>query len=808
MASTSSSSSAITRLALEPQPPTSQWPASAGAASSSSSNASGSKGPLSERLHRLWTERGDFSKFSLDDLDDLSQQDTLSKRVKQDDDSSLQADIDWGYEGGERQYLAEFNQLISQSDPHSKGKGKEQSSEYTIDTSAMTMEEFLRLKEEMIARLAMAQQSLYSSQALVALLVASNRSKSNLSESVTRNPSLAPSRAESPSLATASSSDKDKRHPVGSVAAVEAEFGLDPYSIALASIEPQRNHSGKEEQVEFANDAERDEYNHRLRSSLFEKKRSVTSAISILRKGAQRLDDLVTHQRGEEDLTSASASPGQQRWKSLREAQRDGWKLTPGRPGTNANANVRSDEGEQDAWIGYGVPESRPLYRKTCLAYFSSSSDKIVFAARRNKRLQLSCIVNGHTVVSPLSRLKQAQEECTSTGSSPSLQLKEAQEEVVDAHNYTSDRSPSSQLKEAQEEVADAHNYTSDRSPSSQLKEAQEEVADAELFDDIVHQARVLDSMGLLDCQLDTTTGMVVLHLSSELQLEFKLQSTQSTQSTQEDNVESSSGQERVESGVESSGRVGPGVESSGRVGPGVESSGRVEPEDNLESASDQSTSAYASLLLSLARLSMIKRYTQRANADRSSRIEAYESRRNKKKKPQPTDLTDSIPGTPTSARKKITTTTQATTTTASSQDAWKSAPFLMPCISLIHYFTFVDSIKSIVASYTSFSNNTTYTLSGTTSLTSPNKWLNNLLSSSTSEEVSNAIKALSGTGSISVKDKVVLKLYMRYPSQLTVHLPTRQAVNGEKGIRLEDVDIGTLREILGEELKLDMKEK
>lgn len=119
----------IQPLVLHLEPPPS-------APSGSRLPASPREAPLSERLLRLWTERGDFSKFSLDQLNDESNEAATDKEGKASDALT----IGWGPDGEEA-----YGKLATEQDH--KGKAKE------IDTSPMTMEEFVLLKEDIMGRL-------------------------------------------------------------------------------------------------------------------------------------------------------------------------------------------------------------------------------------------------------------------------------------------------------------------------------------------------------------------------------------------------------------------------------------------------------------------------------------------------------------------------------------------------------------------------------------------------------------------------------------------------------------------------------
>lgn len=611
--------SSTLHLALEPP--------KAGSSSSSSTSihtSASTRPPLSERLHRFWTERGDFSKFSLqdlaqqnDDTHDDADHGSSSKKSKQGE-----VVIDWGLDGGEKQYVEEINQLLLQGKANTNDGATPQD---TINTEPLTIEEFVQLKEEMMGRLHVAQQSLYSSQALVALLVAANRSKpaaetAAATTAATRNVSLAPSavpspsRAESPAAGSSTSGapSVEKRHPPGSVAAVEAEFGLDPHSIALTSIErtevtrraqdqqqpdDSKTNAVTADQLDFANDAERKEYTSRLQSSLAQKRRDVSSAISILRRGATQL----------RNDTGASTKTAR-----LLTAQRDGWGLTPGRPGQSVFAPTsvkhRSDEGEQDAWIGYAVPESRAVYRRTALAYFSDQAaddDGLVFHARRNKRLKVTCVIAGQT------------------------------------------QSTQSGTQSTQE--------SSSSSSSTRLKAAQEELLDAELFDELAVEARSLSSLGLVDTQHDENGAVTIgLAHSQAVEIKFEMVGTQVSTTDTDANAEAS-----------------------------VSSPPPLPP-------SSPSSSPYASLVLSTARLFLVKKYQERANAERDRKRKAEEEERKNRRgagRRQPVEQDDA------NKKKANATSSQQQPSDAerAAEDAknpFKQAPSLMPVLGLLHYLS------------------------------------------------------------------------------------------------------------------------
>ncbi|PWN21916.1 hypothetical protein BCV69DRAFT_281823 [Microstroma glucosiphilum] len=753
-------------LHLEPPP---------GAPSSSRLPPSPREAPLSERLLRLWTERGDFSKFSIDQLNDELDAPAKEGEAKASDSVA----IGWGPDGEES-----YGKLAAEQDH--KGKAKE------VDTSPMTMEEFVQLKEDIMGRLQIAQQSLYSSQALVSLLVASHKSKGaqqnlaldSASVAATRPGSIAASRAESPAPSNASAGvGGEKRHPAGSAAAVEAEFGLDPYSIALTSIERsniknESLHQPSEERTgggdlksrrklitlpEFEHEAERDEYTEGRRTALAHKRQSMARAIDILRAGAQRLGGETTSaevlQPGQiSEIESApasskrSATDSAQRWRALRQAQSNGWGITPGRPGRSAfGARMRLDEGEQDAWIGFGIPESKPQYRRTALAYLrrdmptdtgsATGSDKtkrdgdlLVFASRLKKRLRVAFVFQsgerGDEEISIMSEPLRAHQE-------------DGESETID----------------------------------DSLRSAQAELADRELFDEVVAEARILSSQGAVNSL--HTDESVTINIGPTMRLVFQM-------------VEADVG----------------GTETATGSG-GVDENVR---KDVGKTSSD--TSALLSLVIAYLKLSLVKRYQSRADA-----VLAKETKPSSGTRPAGTtgaaaaasnkgDATD--PTGPTKAKVAPAVSDASTKPAATAPvDPWEQASFLLPLLALLHYLSFTSQVRQILSSNGTSSQqpqkSDSYSFDAFQSLPSPARWLNAFLYGSP-KEVKGAMRSLSGSGTIfssqnseNAEKTVLLEVTCRYPDELSIHLPLRRRVDGALGVTLGRIGLGELREIVKE---------
>lgn len=625
-------------------------------------------------------------------------------------------------------------------------------------------------------------------------------------------------RARQPGLAQNCGTQKPFQQ--GSVASVEAEFGMDPHSIALKEIErlevvekapattanngedeanDQKKHTDNAERFTFSNDAERDEYTRKIRLVLAQKRSAMEKTINILRAGAKHLsgsDETVwTDSSGSlEEASSSTSAATRQRWVALQEAQRYGWGLTPGRPGRNegwSGQQHRTDEGEQDAWIGFGVPEARPMYARRALAFMqrdnflkddiehlnvtSTSSGaesskqarkkhskaskwqtcfKLVFASRANKRLMIGIATKEadgltKTVCAPLR-------ETLSANIRQSLQ-----------HNRKIDH---------------------------ELRAAQEELVDVELFDDLAAEARLLASQGLVDCRsTDDSVRMQLAPLGPELVLAL-------------------------------------------RASPDNDKSIQVEENER------EDNSGLLSLIDCFTRFSLIKRYRQRAAA------KAAEC-----KKSTSTAAPGSV-GSSSSTEDKSSTNTGAAVATegsASSKagvtsakkqklDLWEGAPCLMPILGILHYMSFVVQVKQVVERVLSDLDRRSsdasermtnlakfaFELRPAQSISNASIWLAELVepavhansqamgraAAAAPEPVkvprstaAAAIESLSGTATMtastiprgavhtdtSESETVVLAhLSMSYPSKLTVQLPWRRTLSGALGVTMHQVEV------------------
>ena len=452
--------------------------------------------PLSHRLRKLWSERGDFSRFKVSTLSDPSK--AQEKEEQRDGESAW----DLG---------ANLQGLLDTEGPN--GIGEEGGSAARIEgrpseqdgsNDVMSIQEMLQLRSRMLEKLGAAQSALYFSHALVSLLINSTKadqgSASNPSAARAGSPtstSAGMARGDTAASTSAMQRNATAMNVMGSAANLEAELGIEPHVFGASRLETERrkvdprDNPDEVEDEEEPNDdddedeedlekevkrkkqsdkkmseAEREERVRDLVDCYEGKRQGLSQATDILRRGARAL-------RGNEERNKRE----EMRWQLLLQAKRTGWGLTPDKPVRGASSNKRElledgnrkrDEPSRDAWIGYAVPESDAAYRRRALAYFShetttavaSPVEALAFASRSRKTL--------------LVRL------------------------VVGDEEWTSGR-----RGEAKEEDAD-------NSIERQLRCAQHELADKELFDGIVAECRAMASSSLFEATIDDEDGVSI----------------------------------------------------------------------------------------------------------------------------------------------------------------------------------------------------------------------------------------------------------------------------------------------------------
>lgn len=194
------------------------------------------------------------------------------------------------------------------------------------------------------------------------------------------------------------------------VLAAQPEYFLEPQAVSLsATAKPAED---AEEQGTSAPPL------HERKVVLEEKVQSLRRCAAILDRGARELRE--------------SAAPEHARWSALSSIQKQGWKLTPGRPlidmerfdGLGQHANVLegfgtpvlqgsgtlSEEGARDAWIGYGPAEAPVSLLQRTLAYWADAGGdeqaRLAFPGRAWRQLRVAfCTTDGaHVWASSSSR--------------------------------------------------------------------------------------------------------------------------------------------------------------------------------------------------------------------------------------------------------------------------------------------------------------------------------------------------------------------------------------------------------------------
>lgn len=451
--------------------------------------------PLSDRLRKLWSERGDFSRFKVSTLSDPSK--------AQEKEEQREGESAWDL-GANLQGLLETegsNGIGEEGESAARIEGRP--SEQDGSSDVMSIQEMLQLRSRMLEKLGAAQSALYFSHALVSLLINSTKADQGSAS----NPSAA--RAGSPTSSsagmargdTAASTSARQRNAtamnvMGSAANLEAELGIEPHVFGASRLETERRDVNPQDSLDEAEDeeeqndededeedlekevkrkklgdkkmseGEREERVRELVDCYEGKRQGLSQATDILRRGARAL-------RGNEERNKRE----EMRWQLLLQAKRTGWGLTPDKPVRGAASNKRElledgnrkrDEPSRDAWIGYAVPEAHAAYRRRALAYFShktttavaSPVEALAFASRSRKTLRVHLVVGDE--------------------------------------EWTSGR-----RGEAKEEDAD-------NSIEGQLRCAQHELADKELFDGIVAECRTMASSSLFEATIDDEDGVSI----------------------------------------------------------------------------------------------------------------------------------------------------------------------------------------------------------------------------------------------------------------------------------------------------------
>ncbi|PKI85912.1 hypothetical protein MVES1_000189 [Malassezia vespertilionis] len=176
------------------------------------------------------------------------------------------------------------------------------------------------------------------------------------------------------------------------VLAAQPDYFLEPQAIALSRLQ----RSEEEEGVRISSPTA-----HAKKAVLEMKVQSLQTAASVLEQGSAQLVQC--------------AAPEKARWQALRDIQKRGWKLTPGRPlldierfdvGARKDAlqgfgipvlhgdGALNEEGARDAWIGYGPAEAPVELLQRTMAYWADAQGaqraRLAFPDRTRRRLRVS----------------------------------------------------------------------------------------------------------------------------------------------------------------------------------------------------------------------------------------------------------------------------------------------------------------------------------------------------------------------------------------------------------------------------------
>ncbi len=396
---------------------------------------------LSQDVHRLWAERGDFSRFRTADL--------LRKRER---DTSPEAQSDDDEHSPAREDKDDDEPLLRPADEVVGG---------TIGEA-----EFVALRNKVLANLDVAHFNSIHAHQLLGMLLKQHRAPTGAANTaaVGRMGSPAPSVG---GQSARSGTNAAARAPLGIFAHLapssrEEEFVLDPLAISLSrtalNASAAARRSARDDMDEDSDDDDPRSAGYGLKQAKREMEAAAAFKHARLRDLKVVLETKRAATRNAADLLSsaaaelrASQAPNRERWRALIGLHARGWRLTPGRPlldverfgattdeeeptedPDNANADTGEkakeeekkkkpaglqgfgtpiitsdgkvkDEGARDAWIGFGLPEAPVELRRRSLAYWADASSttagaeevkqKLVFPDRMHRRLRVRFVL-------------------------------------------------------------------------------------------------------------------------------------------------------------------------------------------------------------------------------------------------------------------------------------------------------------------------------------------------------------------------------------------------------------------------------
>lgn len=394
---------------------------------------------LSQDVHRLWAERGDFSRFRTADL--------LRKRER---DTSPEAQSD--------------------DDEHSPAGEEKDDEEPLLRPAAEVVggtigeAEFVALRNKVLANLDVAHFNSIHAHQLLGMLLKQHRAPSAAANTAAagRMGSPAPSVG---GQSARSGTNTAARAPLGIFAHLapssrEEEFVLDPLAISLSrtalNASAAARRSARDDMDEDSDDDDPRSAGYGLKQARREMEAAAAFKHARLRDLKVVLETKRAATRNAADLLSsaaaelrASQASNRERWRALIGLHARGWRLTPGRPlldverfgatadeeeptedpEADADAGEKAgeekkkkpaglqgfgtpiitsdgkvkDEGARDAWIGFGLPEAPVELRRRSLAYWADASSaaaapeevkqKLVFPDRMHRRLRVRFVL-------------------------------------------------------------------------------------------------------------------------------------------------------------------------------------------------------------------------------------------------------------------------------------------------------------------------------------------------------------------------------------------------------------------------------
>lgn len=123
--------------------------------------------------------------------------------------------------------------------------------------------------------------------------------------------------------------------------------------------------------------------------------------------------------------------------------------------------------------------------------------------------------------------------------------------------------------------------------------------------------------------------------------------------------------------------------------------------------------------------------------------------------------------------------------------------PILLPVIGPIHYASFVAQLREVLERVKKANAKADYEMHELEKLQSVSQWLHILLQGDNDTQTIAAVEDLGGSASVLLKGLPFAFLTVSYPSDVSLSLPRKDNAMGSKGIYLSKVDLATLQSLL-----------